>query len=208
MRLDSAKPLRPRAPRSDWARRIRYREALLRQFHRGMHQFRPRLLAVLLVGVLQAAHRARYARRAITRHRILRGLARRVQVHIARRGERSAFAEVDKRGAPVRQANQHEAAAADIARARVGHRQRQSHGRRGVDRVAAVLQNLQARLRWRGVRGIPPCRGARAPAAPPTSVTKPRSAGELTCDAYTRFYYAALASRDARMGKPHGRVTL
>ena len=49
-----------------------------------------------------------------------------------------------KRSASVGQADQHEATAADIARERVRHRQRQSHRDRGIDGIAAVFQYLQA----------------------------------------------------------------
>ena len=38
----------------------------------------------------------------------------------------------------------HEAAAADIAGARIGHRQREADRDRGVDRVAALLQDVDA----------------------------------------------------------------
>jgi hypothetical protein len=51
---------------------------------------------------------------------------------------------------------------------------------------------------WHAVRGKPPCRAARALAVRPTSVRRPPSAAELTCDAYTRFYYAALRRTDHR----------
>ena len=41
----------------------------------------------------------------------------------------------------------HEAAAADIAGARIGHRQREADRDRGVDGVAAALQNVGADAR-------------------------------------------------------------
>ena len=56
---------------------------------------------------------------------------------------RRALAEIDEGGAPVGQADQHEAAAADVAREGMRHRQRESHRDRGIDGVAAGLQNLQ-----------------------------------------------------------------
>ena len=41
----------------------------------------------------------------------------------------------------------HEAAAADIAGARIGHREREGRGHRGVDRIAASLENIGADAR-------------------------------------------------------------
>ena len=41
----------------------------------------------------------------------------------------------------------HEAAAADIAGARIGHRQREADRDRGIHRVAAALQNVDADAR-------------------------------------------------------------
>ena len=119
-----------------------------------MHQFRPRLLAVLLVGVFQAAHRAGNARGAIADHGCPAvALPVGVEVHVARGGQRGALAEIDESGAAVGEADQHEAAAADVARAGMGDGERESHRDRRIDGVAAVLENLQPGLRWRGVRG-------------------------------------------------------
>ena len=41
----------------------------------------------------------------------------------------------------------HEAAAADIAGARIGHRQRKAGGDRGIHRIAALPQDIGADLR-------------------------------------------------------------
>jgi len=43
--------------------------------------------------------------------------------------------------------NHHEAAAADIASARIAHRQREADRDSGIDRVAAVFENIGADLR-------------------------------------------------------------
>ena len=43
--------------------------------------------------------------------------------------------------------DQHEAAAADVAGARIGDREREADRDRGVDRVAAALQNVDADAR-------------------------------------------------------------
>ena len=41
----------------------------------------------------------------------------------------------------------HETAAADVAGARIGHGQRKAGGDRGIDRIAALSQNIGADLR-------------------------------------------------------------
>ncbi len=43
--------------------------------------------------------------------------------------------------------DQHEAAAAEIAGARIGHRQRKADGDRGIHRIAALPQNVDADAR-------------------------------------------------------------
>ncbi len=47
----------------------------------------------------------------------------------------------------IRRVNHHEAAAADISRARIGHRHRETGGHRGIDRVAATPQHVGADVR-------------------------------------------------------------
>ena len=59
--------------------------------------------------------------------------------------------------------HQHVAAAADIAGARIGHRQREAGRDRGVDRVAALLAGLRRRCARRAPPAPPPCRCARRP---------------------------------------------
>ena len=65
-----------------------------------------------------------------------------------RRGRRRGFAIVD-RGifARLAEVDHHEAAAADIAGARISHRQRKADRNRRVDRVAAAIQNFNADTR-------------------------------------------------------------
>ena len=64
----------------------------------------------------------------------------------ARRGERRLFAEVDEGLAPVGELDRHEAAAAEVAGGGVDDGQRVADGDRGIDRVAAVLQHVDADL--------------------------------------------------------------
>ena len=76
------------------------------------------------------------------------------------RGGRRRLAVVDRRLAAIRQADHHEAAAADVARARVRHRQREADGDRGVHGVAALLQDVHAGLATRNASADAtiPCR--------------------------------------------------
>ena len=64
-----------------------------------------------------------------------------VEIHVARRLLRRALAEVDERRAAVREADQHEPTAADVAGKRVGDGEREADRNRGVHRVAAFLQH-------------------------------------------------------------------
>jgi hypothetical protein len=51
---------------------------------------------------------------------------------------------------PSAKLHRHEAAAAQVARRRVHHRERVAHGHRGVDGVAAVLQHVDTDAGWPG----------------------------------------------------------
>ena len=69
-----------------------------------------------------------------------------VEVHVARGRSGRALAEVDEGGASVGQADQHEAAAADVAGGGMRHRQREADRDRRVDRVAAGFEDLEPRF--------------------------------------------------------------
>jgi hypothetical protein len=72
------------------------------------------------------------------------------QVHRWRRFERRALAIVEGRDLACRRAHDHEAAAADVASGRVGDREREGRGHRGIDGVAASGQNRRAGVAcWR-----------------------------------------------------------
>ncbi len=65
------------------------------------------------------------------------------QEHAGGRGRRRGLAIIDRHGlVPVGQMHEHEAAAAEVARLRQSHGQREADGDRGVDRVAAAFQDL------------------------------------------------------------------
>ncbi len=69
-----------------------------------------------------------------------------VQVHVGGRGLRGALAEVEEVRLPLGVADQHKAAAAQVAGLRQHHGQRKARRDGGVDRVAALLQHGQPRV--------------------------------------------------------------
>ena len=73
---------------------------------------------------------------------------------------RRDLAVVDRRLASVGEADHHEAAAAEVARLRVRHRQREADGDRCVDRVAAAAAGSRSprSLACRSVDPTMPCR--------------------------------------------------
>jgi len=89
-------------------------------------------------------HRPGHARGAVAELACVRGFTGCIQVHIGRGRQRCALAEVEKRGASIGEADQHESAATYVAGLRVRHRQREAHGHRGVHRVAARSQDGHA----------------------------------------------------------------
>jgi hypothetical protein len=54
------------------------------------------------------------------------------------------FTKIDERRAAVGHADQHESAAADISCERMRDSERESHGNRGIDRIATAFQNGNA----------------------------------------------------------------
>ena len=76
-----------------------------------------------------------------------------IEVHVAGGGAGGALAEVDEGGASVGEADEHEAAAADVAGGGVGDGEGEADGDGGVDGIAAGVENLDADARWRGARG-------------------------------------------------------
>jgi len=71
-----------------------------------------------------------------------------VEEHVAARATRCLFAVIDRdRFARLGIVNQHEPAAAEVARARQRHRKRKAHRDRSVDGITAVGQYLRADFR-------------------------------------------------------------
>src|SRR5216684_7384267 len=67
-------------------------------------------------------------------------------VHVAGGLTWSHFAIIEEGGFAVGQANQHEAAAADVARGRLDHSKRESHSHRRIHRVTAALKDFDSCL--------------------------------------------------------------
>ncbi len=141
-----------RQPRSRARQRVRDivldRNAVARQRDRRRDQLAERedARAVFRMREREAGDRAGHAdgERGVARLARVR-FAPLVEEDVARDRGRRGLAIVD-RGVEVavREVDHHVAAAADIAGARIGHRQRKAGRHRGIDRVAAALQDVDA----------------------------------------------------------------
>jgi hypothetical protein len=58
----------------------------------------------------------------------------------------SALTEIEERGAPIGQTDQHESAAAQIPRERMGNRQREADGYCGIHRVTTPLEDRESHV--------------------------------------------------------------
>ena len=103
-------------------------EAFLGVANRRRHHVGERHRAVLRERLGESGDGARNAARERADDALVGELAVRVEVHVARRGERRDLAIVERRGAAVGHANDHVAAAADVAG--LGIRRRPSRSRR------------------------------------------------------------------------------
>ncbi len=72
-----------------------------------------------------------------------------VEVHVAAGGGGGLFAVVEEVGFAVLVADEHEAAAADVAGRGIDDGEGEANGDGGVDGVAALLEDLDSRRRWR-----------------------------------------------------------
>ena len=92
----------------------------------------------------ETCDRARHAHRECGVARFFRiGLAFCVEKHRLGRGRRRGFAIVDRRiFTGLAEMDHHEAAAADIACARISHRERETDRHRGIDRVATTIEHF------------------------------------------------------------------
>jgi len=140
--------------REDARERLADREALARERDGRCEQRATLHRAVVIQRIGQAGHGARDADRRRREQRLVDDHpALVVEIHVARRRRRRGLAEVDRdvlAGLAVVQ--DHEAAAADVARVGQRHRQRETdrHGR--IDRVAALAQHVHADVRGQRTR--------------------------------------------------------
>ncbi len=126
------------------------RDAVARHGDRGRDQIGKREMAgaVFLLGQRQARHRARHANGERRRARLLRiGVALRVEKALGIDRRRRGLAIVDRRILAVGEVNHHETAAADIAGARIADGERKTDRDRGIHRIAALLQDIDADMR-------------------------------------------------------------
>src|SRR5882724_1154729 len=120
-------------------------ETLFGQSDGGRQKRRPRQRAVFFTGRFEPEHGPRHAGGEKPIQALLRnGIARRIEKHVPLGGLRRLLAEVDEGVLAVGKMNDHEAAAAEIAAARMSDRERVAHCDRRVDGVAAVSQDAGA----------------------------------------------------------------
>ena len=119
------------------------RETIARQRHGGFNQFRPRQFAKTFVRQRETANRARNGDRP------RRELGFLFRIHGRPRRRRCALPKIkrDRIAPAVRRMDEHEAAAADIARRRISHTQSETHRDGGIHRIAAAFQNGDSRIR-------------------------------------------------------------
>ena len=112
------------------------------------------------------------AERGVARLRRYRACRRRRE-NIARGRGRRGLAIVDGDVlVALGRMDHHETAAADIAGARIGHGQRKTGGDRGIDRIAALSQDIGADPRGDLFLAPPPCRVRRKRREPVSSVRR------------------------------------
>ena len=127
--------------------RLAERETVARQRDRRRHDGGAAELSVTGQRIVETHHRARHAGREIAIEAALAdGIAGRVEKHAGGRGARRGLAEIDDGVMPVGGVDQHKAAAADIAAARIDDGERVADRDRRIDRVAAGLQDAQPRV--------------------------------------------------------------
>ncbi len=127
--------------------RLRQHEPVAGQRDRRRHHLPARQPPVLAQHGVEPEHAARHRRRTPAEQA---GAADRpaLRVEVHRRGgrRRRRLAEIDEALAPVGHVQHDEAAAAQVAAARIDHRLGVAHGHRGIHRVAALTQDARAHL--------------------------------------------------------------
>ena len=82
--------------------------------------------------------------RAVADDAVLGRSALGVELHVARRCRRGAFAEIDEISAAVGESDKHESAATQVSGGGMRDGERESHSHRGVDGVATRLEDFDA----------------------------------------------------------------
>lgn len=119
------------------------REAVRGEFAGGFDEVLPGQFAEAAVGLPHAGGRTRDADRAVADG----GVLRLGEIHVLRRRGGSGFAKVDGDGLAVSQADEHEAAAAQIARGGVGDGEGERGGDGGVHGVTAFAHDVSSNRR-------------------------------------------------------------
>ena len=120
-------------------------ESFRSQLPRRLDEIRPWQLAVTFVRECETGNGARHGDGFVADERsILDHVAFRIEVHVATGRQRRDLAVIDRLCRPVRFADQHESAAAEVSGLgpRDGERQRDRHRR--VDRVAPALHHVRS----------------------------------------------------------------
>ena len=144
---DGQRASRDRSLGSEFGRIVGDRDTSARERDRGRDQVGQRepAGAVFLGGQREAGHRAGHADGERGVARLLRvGVAFRVEERLGVDRLRRGLAIVDGRILAAGAVDHHESAAAEIAGARIGHRHGEADRDRSVDRVAALLQDVDA----------------------------------------------------------------
>ena len=129
-------------------------EAALGEADRRRDQRAARARAVLLARIFEARDGSRHGDGEMALGAgPLDDVAGRVEIHVRGRRQRRLFAEVDEGLSPIRELDRHEAAAAQVARRGVDHREGVADGNGRVHGVAAALQHVHAHLGREGMRG-------------------------------------------------------
>ena len=122
-------------------------KTVARQRNRRRDQLGARQPAVFSRGMVEPHHRAGHAGgKVAVPAEVGDEVSLRVEIHPGGRGCGGGLAEIDERLPAVGKVNRHEPAAADIAAARVDDGQRIAYPNRGIDRIAAGLEDTHPDL--------------------------------------------------------------
>ena len=123
---------------------LAYREALAGESNSRLDEFGPRPGAVFLPRKVEASDRTRYSNRAISDDTVVGGFAVVTEEHVSGRGGRRSLPKIDEGGVAIRETDQHETAASNVAGYRMRNSQDEAHSNRRVDGIAALSQNSKA----------------------------------------------------------------